>query len=111
MPVIRIYRDCPITVVDIKIVHVIFQTQCSANISTTLGRKRKICIKYDFFDITACGNLSGPDNGRVVLSGTSDMAIYSCNNGFNLVGDTTRTCVSNNWTGTRPTCRIVGMSH
>ena len=42
MPVIRIYRDCPITVVDIKIVHVIFQTQCSANISTTLGRKRKI---------------------------------------------------------------------
>ena len=54
-----------------------------------------------------CGGLADPANGEVVTSGTafSSRATYSCNDGYNLVGDATRTCqASGSWSGTDPLC-------
>ena len=56
-----------------------------------------------------CGSLPDPANGRVDhTAGTSlgQTAIYSCNTGYNLVGDSTRTCqATGNWSGSAPTCQ------
>ena len=56
-----------------------------------------------------CGSLPDPANGRVDhTAGTSlgQTAIYSCNTGYNLVGDSTRTCqATGNWSGSAPTCK------
>ena len=55
-----------------------------------------------------CDSLTDPANGQVDLtSGTTfgQTATYSCNTGYNLVGDSTRTCQTvGNWSGSRPTC-------
>ena len=55
-----------------------------------------------------CGNLTDPANGRVdYTAGTTNgqIATYSCNTGYNLVGDSTRTCqATGNWSGSAPTC-------
>ena len=54
-----------------------------------------------------CGGLNGPENGGVDVSNTifDSTATYSCNDGYNLVGDTTRTCLaSGSWSGDDPTC-------
>ena len=55
-----------------------------------------------------CGNLTDPANGKVDHSaGTTvgQTATYSCNTGYNLVGDSTRTCqASGNWSGSAHTC-------
>ena len=50
-----------------------------------------------------CGSLSDPGNGIVDASNTTFMntATYTCNTGYNLTGDTTRTCQANGtWSGT-----------
>ncbi|KAH3725860.1 hypothetical protein DPMN_051712 [Dreissena polymorpha] len=58
--------------------------------------------------IKECGPLSKPDNGDVVLNaGTKFEAVanYSCNEGFKLVGDTSRICQNTGtWSGVQPTC-------
>lgn len=54
-----------------------------------------------------CGSLSSPVNGQVVVPITTlgNTAVYSCNNGFALVGDETRECqVGGDWSGSQPTC-------
>ena len=54
-----------------------------------------------------CGSLSDPGNGIVDASNTTFMntATYTCNTGYNLASDTTRTCQANGtWSGTVPTC-------
>ena len=55
-----------------------------------------------------CGNLTGPANGQVDLTSRTTFgqtATYSCNTGYNLVGDSTRTCqAARVWTGSAPTC-------
>ena len=56
----------------------------------------------------SCGRLSGPTNGDVSFTSTSvnSKATYSCNNGFLLVGQTTRVCQSNGeWSGIAPACK------
>ena len=64
-----------------------------------------------FLILTAvdCGNLSDPANGSVThTAGTTlgQTATYSCNTGYNLVGDSTRTCqATGNWSGSAPTCQ------
>ena len=59
-----------------------------------------------------CGPLSKPDNGDVVLNaGTKYEAVanYSCNDGFQLVGDTSRICKNTGtWSGVQPTCAKKG---
>ena len=55
-----------------------------------------------------CGSLPDPANGSVDhTAGTSlgQTANYSCNTGYNLMGDSTRTCnATENWSGSEPTC-------
>ena len=55
-----------------------------------------------------CGELSNSDNGGVTYSDTiyQSVATYSCDAGFDLVGDRTRTCsAEGTWTGSQPECR------
>ena len=56
-----------------------------------------------------CGSLPDPANGQVDhRAGTTfgENATYSCNTGYNLVGDSTRTCQNTgNWSGSAPTCQ------
>ena len=58
-----------------------------------------------------CNNLTDPDNGQVTLTaGTTfgQNATYSCDPGYNLVGDSTRTCqATREWSGSAPTCEGV----
>lgn len=66
-----------------------------------------------FFPELSCGTLANPQNGQVTFSSTSigATAQYSCNPGFILVGDKTRTCQSNReWSGMAPVCRREIMS-
>ena len=56
---------------------------------------------------TVCDDLSAPSNGAVTVNGhrTNDTAVYSCDDGFELVGDDVRTCLSNSdWSGETPVC-------
>ena len=61
--------------------------------------------------VVDCRSLTAPANGQVDLtSGTTfnQTATYSCNTGYNLVGDSTRTCeATGQWSGSAPTCRGV----
>ena len=61
-----------------------------------------------FLTAVDCGSLPDPANGRVDhTAGTSfrQTATYSCNTGYDLVGDSTRTCqAAGNWSGSTPTC-------
>ena len=55
-----------------------------------------------------CDTLSDPANGQVSTTGTTfgETATYSCNTGYDLVGDSTRTCgAAGNWSGSAPICQ------
>ena len=56
-----------------------------------------------------CSTLSNPANGQVShTAGTSfgQTATYSCDTGYNLVGDSTRICQANGrWSGSKPICQ------
>ena len=61
-----------------------------------------------------CGSLTDPANGSVTLTaGTSGQtATYSCNTGYILVGDSTRTCqATGKWSGSAPTCEGIAMCY
>ena len=62
-----------------------------------------------FLAAVNCGNLTDPANGSVNhTAGTTlgQTATYSCNTGYNLVGNSTRTCqATGNWSGRAPTCQ------
>ena len=70
-----------------------------------------MCVLDVSFLSTAvdCGALTNPANGQVShTSGTAfeQNATYSCNTGYNLVGDSTRTCqATGQWSGSAPTCQ------
>ena len=59
-----------------------------------------------------CGGLTDPESGQVTISpgivaatGLNAVAMYTCNDGYDLVGDTMRTCQSDaQWNGTEPVC-------
>ena len=55
-----------------------------------------------------CGDLSDIPNGNVVIAPDTSLgstATYSCDAGFNLVGEDTRTCQTNGeWSGEEPSC-------
>ena len=56
-----------------------------------------------------CGNLTDPGNGSVTHSAGTTLgqtANYSCDTGYNVVGNSTRTCQAiGNWSGSAPTCQ------
>ena len=62
-----------------------------------------------------CGSLTDPANGGVNhTAGTSlgQTATYSCNTGYNLVGDSTRTCqATGEWSGSEPTCEGIAICY
>ena len=66
-------------------------------------------IMFSNLTVVDCGNLTDPANGQVNhTSGTTfeQTATYSCNTGYNLVGDSTRTCqATGNWSGSAPVCQ------
>ena len=55
-----------------------------------------------------CGNLTNPANGQVnQTAGTTfgQTTTYSCNTGYNQMGDNTRTCqATGEWSGSKLTC-------
>lgn len=56
-----------------------------------------------------CDNLPNPANGEVILSGIEpgSSATYRCSLGYQLIGESTRTCMGNGeWSGQAPTCQI-----
>ena len=69
--------------------------------------------------IIRCQSLTQPSNGAVTISsgthgvtlGRGATATYSCNTGYGLVGQATRTCVVTNggttgtWSGSQPACQ------
>ncbi|CAI7994700.1 CUB and sushi domain-containing protein 3 [Geodia barretti] len=57
-----------------------------------------------------CPTLNDPDNGNLNLSGNSlgDTAEYTCNTGYNLMGESILTCgADSQWSGTPPVCEVV----
>ena len=62
-----------------------------------------------------CDNLTDPSNGQVDhTAGTTfgQTVTYSCETGYNLVGDSTRTCqATGNWSGSAPTCEGVLLTY
>ena len=59
--------------------------------------------------VVNCGTLTDPANGQVShTTGTvfGQRATYSCDTGYNLVGDSTRICRATGvWSGSAPTCQ------
>ena len=59
--------------------------------------------------VVDCGILTDPANGRVShTAGTTyrQTATYSCDTGYNLVGDSTRICQAGGvWSGSEPNCQ------
>ena len=61
-----------------------------------------------FLTVVDCGNLTDPANGTVNDTDRTfgQTATYSCDTGYSLVGDRTRTCqASGSWSGSAPTCQ------
>jgi hypothetical protein len=61
---------------------------------------------FDFVAVD-CRSLDDPEDGMVALGETTFMeeAVYSCDTGFELIGDSTRTCLASAmWSGFPPTC-------
>ena len=67
---------------------------------------------YKFFSLVLavvdCGDLTDPANGQVnhtVRTTCEQIATYSCNIGYNLVGNSIRVCqATGNWSQSAPTC-------
>ena len=59
-----------------------------------------------------CPSLTNITNGMVeTLHGlsTGQIATYTCNPGYDIIGDLTRTCQENgSWSGSEPFCQIKG---
>ena len=56
-----------------------------------------------------CGTLNNPANGQVSYAGRTTFGqtvTYSCDTGYNLVGDSNRTCQATGvWSGSEPICQ------
>jgi len=79
----------------------------------TIGSFNGIFCKFSYFTtyllspVRDCGRLDPPSNGDIRTTGTGvgDTATYTCNPGFMLVGETTRTFLDNGfWSETAPIC-------
>ena len=70
--------------------------------------KEHACVSL-FLIAVDCDTLADPINGQVThTAGTTlrQTATYSCNTGYNLVGNSTRTCQATGvWSGSEPTCQ------
>ena len=66
------------------------------------------CLAVDI-----CSQLPSPANGHVELTDSQPIeAQYSCDAGYTLAGDRTRTCLRlGTWTGVEPTCTPITCYH
>ena len=83
-------------------------THCSVLIVSS-GRRNLHDI-FLILIVVDCSSLTDPANGSFThTSGTfGQTATYSCNTGYTLVGDSTRTCqTTGNWSGSAPSCEGV----
>ena len=68
-----------------------------------------------FLKAVECGTLTDPANGQVsYTAGTTfeQTATYSCDTGYNLVGDNNRTCqATGRWSVNTPTCQGKLLTH
>ena len=67
-------------------------------------------MTYNFNAEIDCGDLFDPTNGGVSVTSTTfnSTATYTCDSGYNLVGDTARTCLATaSWSSFEPSC--IGM--
>ena len=69
------------------------------------------CILHIISTEILCEELQNPTNGQVSMTGQSigSIATYTCDSGYELIGDDTRTCEDGVWTGQEPTC--IGIIH
>ena len=83
----------------------------SCYISNALYEYCDICCidVFPFLIVVDCGTLNATTNGQVsYTAGTTyqQTATYSCDTGYNLVGDSIRTCQADGtWFGSAPTCQ------
>ena len=74
----------------------------------TSSRCISLHVIFIILIVVDCGSLTDPANGQVDLTSETfgQTATYSCNTGYNLVGDSTRTCqATGEWSGSAPTCQ------
>ncbi|XP_003387839.1 PREDICTED: sushi, von Willebrand factor type A, EGF and pentraxin domain-containing protein 1-like isoform X2 [Amphimedon queenslandica] len=79
------------------------------------GSTTRVCLNTGEWSLQAptcepedCGPLDDPKNGKVDASGTAfwDTATYTCNPGFDIIGESIRTCQENGqWSGVAPFCQ------
>ena len=68
----------------------------------------RTCNRFSSSSVVDCGSLSNPTNGLVIfsMSNLGALATYMCDEGFNLIGNSTRLCLANGlWEGTVPACQ------
>ena len=68
-----------------------------------------ILVIYILYVVVRCTVLSRPSNGQYTYSGWNynDNVNFSCNTGYLLRGNSSRTCLSNGqWSGTQTLCAI-----
>ena len=86
-------------------------TSPSSIMTSSRCRNLRTCNIFLILTTVDCGPLTDPANGQVDHTyGTTveQNATYSCNTGYNLVGDSIRTCqATGNWSGGAPTCQGV----
>ena len=80
--------------------------------STSLVKHCRIKLLYELKSVQQFNsNLADPDNGQAThIAGTTvgQTATYSCDTGYNLVGNSTRTCqATGEWSGSAPVCEGV----
>ena len=64
-------------------------------------------FEYRNYATVVCPTLPNPQNGRVSQRGNKpgDRASYTCNSGYELVGQSSRICQNNGqWSGDAPIC-------
>ena len=80
---------------------------------STLLKLQWSCMYNCLLTAVNCGRLTDPANGRISHNtGTTlqQTATYSCNTGYDLVGDRTRTCQDTGlWSGSEPTCHRMSL--
>lgn len=67
----------------------------------------KTVIRVFFSSVVDCGALTSPSNGEVSVNETTleALAVYTCNSGYLLQGNNSRTCLDDgNWSSSEPAC-------
>ena len=86
---------------------------CSAGYQI-IGSTTNLCQNEDEWESkfpvcqeVVCSNIQSLSNGRITIDGFKfrQYLMYDCDDGYNLVGDATRTCLeTGEWSGTEPSC-------